>query len=140
MAVPRLRRGSQLGKYRLERLLGHGASPRSGARATRSRTAPVALKIIDAAQVAEWGRDAIAHEARIATRLSHPNIVAVRNADWVDGHFVLATDLAERSLADYAGARRSGELALRVVRDVAAGLAHAHARACCTATSSRRTS
>jgi eukaryotic-like serine/threonine-protein kinase len=128
MAPLRLRRGSRLGKYRLERLLGHGAFAAVWRARDTVENRAVALKIVDAAQVAEWGRDAIAHEARIATRLSHPNIVAVRNADWIDGHFVLATDLAERSLADYAGARRSGELALRVVRDVAAGLAHAHAR------------
>ena len=109
MAVPRLRRGSQLGKYRLERLIGHGASASVWRARDTVENRPVALKIIDSVQVGEWGRDAIAHEARIATRLAHPNIVAVRNADWVDGHFVLATDLAERSLADYAGARRSGE-------------------------------
>ena len=54
--------------------------------------------------------------------------MAVRNADWIDGYFVLATDLAERNLADYAGAKRSGGLALRIVRDLAAGLAHAHAQ------------
>src|SRR5262245_14936993 len=124
----RLQRGTRLGKYRLERLIGHGASASVWRARDTVEHRPVALKVIDAAQVKEWGRDAIAHEARIATRLAHPNIVAVRNADWVDGHFVLATDLAERSLADYPGARRSGELALRVVRDVAAGLAHAHAR------------
>src|SRR4029453_18793564 len=97
MPSPRLRRGARLGKYRLERLLGEGAFAAVwGARDTLGKRA-VALKIVDAAQVAEWGRDAIAHEARIATRLSHPNIVAVRNADWVDGHFVLATDLPERT-------------------------------------------
>ena len=128
MAGLRLRRGTRFGKYRLERPLGEGAFAAVWRARDTVENRPVALKIVEAAQVAEWGRDAIAHEARIATRLSHPNIVAVRNADWIDGHFVLATDLAERSLADYAGARRSGELALRVVRDVAAGLAHAHAQ------------
>jgi serine/threonine-protein kinase len=128
MASLRLRRGTRLGKYRLERPLGEGAFAAVWRARDTVENRPVALKIVEAAQVAEWGRDAIAHEARIATRLSHPNIVAVRNADWIDGHFVLATDLAERSLADYAGAKRSGELALRVVRDVAAGLAHAHAQ------------
>jgi serine/threonine-protein kinase len=128
MAPPRLRRRSRLGKYRLERLLGRGAFAAVWRARDTVENRPVALKVVDPAQVREWGRDAIAHEARIATRLSHPNIVAVRNADWIDGHFVLATDLAERSLADYAGARRSGDVALRVVRDVAAGLAHAHAQ------------
>jgi serine/threonine-protein kinase len=128
MASSRLRRGSRLGKYRLERPLGQGAFASVWRARDTVENRSVALKVVDAAQAAEWGRDAIAHEARIATRLSHPNIVAVRNADWIDGHFVLATDLAERSLADYAGAKRSGAVALRVLRDVAAGLAHAHAQ------------
>ena len=122
----RLRRGVCLGKYRLERSIGQGAFAAVWRARDTVENRPVALKIVEPAQVAEHGRDAIAHEARIATRLAHPNIVAVRNADWIDGYFVLATDLAERNLADYAGAKRSGGLALRIVRDLAAGLAHAH--------------
>jgi serine/threonine-protein kinase len=88
----------------------------------------VALKISLPGHVAEFGREALEHEARITARLDHPNVVAVRNADWIDGRFVIASDLAVRSLADFPGARRSGAVALRIVRDVAAGLAHAHAR------------
>ncbi len=128
MAPTRLRRGTCLGKYRLERSIGQGAFAAVWRARDTVENRPVALKIALPAQVAEYGRDAIAHEARIATRLAHPNIVAVRNADWIDGYFVLATDLAERNLADYAGAKRSGGLALRIVRDLAAGLAHAHAQ------------
>jgi serine/threonine-protein kinase len=78
--------------------------------------------------VAEVGRDAVEREARIASRLVHPHIVAVRNADWVDGRFVLATDLAQRNLADYAGARRSARVGLEVIRQVASGLAYAHSQ------------
>ena len=88
----------------------------------------VALKVVEPRVEEEFGRRAIEREARIAGRLSHPNIVALRNADWIDGHFVLATDLARRSLAGYAGARRSPRIALEVIRQVAAGLAHAHSR------------
>jgi serine/threonine-protein kinase len=54
--------------------------------------------------------------------------VAIRNADWINGYFVIASDLAERNLTDYPGARRSARVGLRVIRDVAAGLAHAHAQ------------
>jgi serine/threonine-protein kinase len=128
MAPRRLRRGTRIGKYRLERPLGEGAFAAVWRARDTVENRDVGLKIVEPAQVAEYGRDAIAHEARIATRLSHPNIVAVRNADWIDGYFVLAADLAERNLADYGGAKRSGSVALRVVRDVAAGLAHAHAQ------------
>jgi serine/threonine-protein kinase len=86
----------------------------------------VALKIVDSVAVTQWGREAIEREARIAAKLSHPNVVALRNADWIDGRFVLATDLAVRSLAEYAPARRSARLGLGVIRSAAAGLAHAH--------------
>ncbi len=86
----------------------------------------VALKIASPEVVDEYGREAIEHEAHVATRLQHPNIVAIRNADWIDGRFVIATDLAERNLAEYVGARRSPQLGLRIIRDVAQGLAYAH--------------
>src|SRR5262245_22796556 len=67
-------------------------------------------------------------EARIGAGLSHPNVVALRNADWIDGRFVMACDLARTHVYDYPGAWRSGAVALRIVRDVAAGLAHAHSK------------
>jgi len=89
---------------------------------------PVALKVALPSVVAEHGRAEIEKEARIAASLAHPNVVAVRNADWIDGCFVIATELAKRNLAEYAGARRSGAVALRVIRDVTAGLAYAHSR------------
>jgi serine/threonine-protein kinase len=76
--------------------------------------------------VREYGREPIEHEARIARRLEHPNIVTVRNADWVDGVFILATDLARTNLAEYSRARRSPRVALEVIRQVASGLAYAH--------------
>jgi serine/threonine-protein kinase len=126
MATRRLRRGSHLGKYRLVRAIGEGGFAAVWRARDTVENRLVALKVVEPDHVKAWGRDAIAHEARIATRLTHPNIVAVRNADWIDGYFVMATDLAERSLADYAGARRSGAVALAIVRDVVAGLAHAH--------------
>jgi serine/threonine-protein kinase len=117
-----------LGKYRLERRLGRGSFASVWKARDTVENRYVALKVVAPRVEEEWGRDGIEREARIAGRLSHPNVVAVRNADWIDGRFVLATDLAEKSLAEYAGARRSPRIALQVVRDVAAGLAHAHAR------------
>jgi len=121
------RRGSQLGKYRLERRIGEGAFAAVWRARDTVENRTVALKIAHPAQAQVLGRKALEHEARIASRLHHPGIVCVRNADWIDGFFVLATDLAERSLAHYAGARRSGPIALQIIREVAAGLAHAHA-------------
>jgi serine/threonine-protein kinase len=123
-----LRRGSRLGKYRLVRRIGRGAFADVWKARDTVENRDVALKVALPEHVAEWGREALEQEARIAARLDHPNVVAVRNADWIDGRLVLAADLAERSLANHPGARRSGALALRIVRDVVAGLAHAHER------------
>ncbi len=76
-----LRRGSRVGKYRLDRRIGRGAFAEVWkARDTVERRA-VAIKLTHPEAVAEWGRDKIEHEARVASRLDHPGIVAIRNAD-----------------------------------------------------------
>jgi hypothetical protein len=121
-----LRRGSRLGKYRLDRRIGRGAFADVWKARDTVQNLPVALKVCHPDSVAEWGRKAIEHEAQIASRLRHPGIVALLNADWIDGRFVMATELARTTLARYAGPRRSGKVALGVVRQVAAGLAYAH--------------
>jgi len=121
-----LRRGSQLGKYRLVRRLGRGAFADVWRARDTIEGREVALKIAHEEVVREWGRSEIEHEAKIASRLHHPGIVRIRNADWIAGRFVMATDLARTSLSAYAYARRSGPVALRVVREVAAGLGYAH--------------
>jgi len=123
-----LRRGSRLGKYRLESRLGSGAFAEVWKATDTVVRQPVALKVVHESMVQEWGRNEIEHEARMASRLHHPNIVAVLNADWVDGRFVMASELARTHLGAYTRARRSPEVALRVMRDVAAGLAYAHSR------------
>jgi len=128
MRTGSFRKGSLLGKYRLERLMGRGSFASVWRARDTVENRVVALKIVAPQVEEEFGRRGIEREARIASRLSHPNIVALRNADWVDGYFVLATDLARSSLADYSGAWRSARIALKVVRDVAAGLAYAHSQ------------
>jgi serine/threonine protein kinase len=123
-----LRRRARLGKYTLERRLGAGgfASVWQARDAIEHRR--VALKIAHPQVIEEWGRDAVEHEARIASRLHHPNIVAVRNADWIDGRFVMTSELARKSLDQAPGIRRSGPMALRVIREIAAALAYAHSK------------
>lgn len=127
MAGRALRRGVLLGKYRLEQRLGRGSFSEVWKARDTVENRSVALKVAFPEIVKEWGRAHLEHEARIASRLSHPHVVGIRNADWIDGHFVIATDLAATNLASDRGVRRSPRRALQVIRDVAAGLAHAHA-------------
>lgn len=126
--MKRLKRGTRLGKYRLDQLLGEGASAVVWRARDLVEERAVALKIVLPKVVEEFGRRDVEDEARLAARLDHPNIVTIRNADWIDSYFVIVTELARRSLQGYASARRSPSLALSIIRDVAAGLAHAHAR------------
>ncbi len=123
-----LRKGTRLGKYRLSGRLGRGAFAEVWKARDQIENRPVALKIALPSVVEEWGREPIEHEARIASRLHHPGIVSVRNADWIDGRFVLVSELAVTHLGDYLRARRSAQVALSVIRQVAAGLAFAHSR------------
>jgi len=123
-----LRRGMRVGKYRLDHRLGRGSFAEVWKARDSVEQRDVALKIALPELLDEYSRKDLEREARIASRLSHPNVVAIRNADWNDGHFLIATDLAERNLAEYPGARRSGRIALQVIRDAAAGLAHAHSK------------
>jgi hypothetical protein len=121
-----LRPGIRLGKYLLEKRLGRGAFAEVWkARDTIERIA-VALKVALPEAVQAYGRKEIEEEARIAVRLHHPNIVAIRNADWVGRRFVIASDLAVSSLVSYGRARRSPKTALDIIRQVAHGLAYAH--------------
>lgn len=122
------RRGSRLGKYRLERRVGEGGSATVWKARDTVEGRWVALKIVAPAVVAEFGRDAIETEARLAAQLDHPRIVTIRNADWIDGAFVLVTDLARSSLDRASGIRRSPARILSVVTDAAEGMAHAHER------------
>ncbi|MCH2169322.1 serine/threonine-protein kinase [Myxococcota bacterium] len=121
-----LRRGTRLGKYRLDSRLGQGAFAEVWRARDLVEKRSLALKVTQPDVVSQFGRDAVELEAFITSRLQHPNIVAVRNADWIDGRFVIATDLAIGNLESFKRNRRSSKFALQVVRDVAAGLAHAH--------------
>lgn len=122
----RLRTGSRLGKYRLEKKLGEGGSAVVWRARDTVEHRRVALKVTQPALVDQFGRRAIEAEARVAARLDHPNVVRLLWADWIDGLFVLVSDLARASLDAYPSARRSPSIATRVLADVAEGLAHAH--------------
>lgn len=123
-----IRKGSILGKYRLEARLGEGSFGSVWKARDTVEDRHVALKVVWQRVEEEFGRRSIEREAQIAARLDHPNIVALRNADWIDGFFVLANDLARCNLNDFKVARRSASVGLRVIRELVAGLAHAHAR------------
>ena len=86
----------------------------------------VALKIPKADT--HTGHEEFLHEVQVATRLQHPNILSVLNASYIDGHFVIAMELGEESLADRIERRISTARALDLAGQAIAALAYAHER------------
>jgi len=128
MSAKLLRKGARLGKYRLDSRLGSGAFSEVWKARDTVQQRHVAAKIASQDSVHTFGRCGVEHEAMVSSRLAHPHILRFHNADWIDGHFVLTSELASHSLDGYAGARRSPRIALQVLREVASGLAHAHSQ------------
>jgi len=123
-----LRRRARLGKYVLDKRLGEGAYAQVWRARDTVEGHVVALKLVMPEGIDDMGADRVVREARVASALDHPNVLPVLNADWIDDYFALATRLCRHSLDEHQAARRSPRVALQILTDVAAGLAHAHER------------
>jgi Protein kinase domain/Domain of Unknown Function (DUF1080) len=117
--------GAVVGKYRLTRLIGRGGMSSVYEADDPVIGRPVAVKLLtgraDAAQVTE--------EARLAGRLTHPNIVTVYEAGFDGGAWYMAMERLATSAAERV--KQAGPFdpltATRITADVCRGLAAAHA-------------
>jgi eukaryotic-like serine/threonine-protein kinase len=118
------------GRYRIDRPLGHGGMASVYLGQDEQLGRPVALKLLAENLSADQAlRERFVREARLAARLSHPNVVQVFDSGEQDGRPYLVMEYVEgRSLAE--AVREQGKLAPAEVADIAeqacAGLAHAH--------------
>ena len=118
------------GRYRIERQLGIGAMARVLLAHDEELGRPVAVKLLDEGLAADTSfRDRFSREARLAARLSHPNIVSVYDAGqdgdrpYIVMEYVEGPTLADRVRTE--GKLRPEEVA-SIARQVCAGLEHAH--------------
>ncbi len=114
------------GRYTIERELGHGGMAIVYLARDEELRRHVAIKVL-AVHLAgdETFRARFLREARLAGRLSHPNVVQVYDAGETDGRpFIVMEYVPGRTLADCGKlpAERAAELALQAC----AGLQHAH--------------
>jgi serine/threonine protein kinase len=121
----KLSRGMRLGKYRLEASLGVGGSCEVWKAKDSVEGIWVALKIpITDVNGRRDSRNLI-REIRLVARLRHKHIMPVKNADIIDGHAVLATELSVGTLDDRTRPMAPARI-ISIMAQVLDGLAYAH--------------
>jgi eukaryotic-like serine/threonine-protein kinase len=138
-----LQPGDRLGPYEIVAPLGAGGMGEVYRARDPRLDREVAVKVLPSA--ASQDRDRLQrfqHEARAASALDHPNILAVHDVGSHDGVPYLVCELLEGETLRHAirGARLTTAKAVGYAAQVADGLAAAHERASPIATSSPRTS
>lgn len=124
---PTLRTGSRLDKYRILRRLGEGGFATVFAAQDMIEDRRVALKIPDSRYVTNTqSLDDIQREVRITASLDHPCILPIKDARFIDGHFVMVSPLGEESLADRMGRRMARATAVDYVVQMISAVAYAH--------------
>jgi eukaryotic-like serine/threonine-protein kinase len=119
-----------IGRFRLEEVLGAGGMALVYRAVDEHTGAPAAVKLLaDNLAADESFRRRFQREARLAARLSHPNVVRVLDAGEYEGRPWLALEYVEGETLAEVLARRSRLPAAEVValgRQLCAGLEHAH--------------
>jgi eukaryotic-like serine/threonine-protein kinase len=123
-----LRARQKLGKYRVERRLADGPRCTVYRAYDTIHGCRVALKIPHPEMMDEFFLADFRREAKLATRMEHPNVLPILNASYIDGHFVIAMPLGLESLADRLARRISTDKALDYTAQMLAALSHAHSR------------
>ncbi len=122
-----LRVGSRLDKYRLIRRLGEGGFATVYSAQDTIEDRRVALKIPSSRYVSNTQTlDDMQREVRIMARLQHPGVLPLKDARFIDGHFVMAFPLGEETLADRLGRRIARATAVSLVVQMVEAVAYAH--------------
>jgi serine/threonine protein kinase len=117
--------GQRLGKYRLDKKLGSGGYCEVWKARDCVEDIIVALKIPLAGVGGQRDNQQLFHETKLLAKLRHPHIMPVKNADFFEGHAVLATELSFKTLAD-CSKPMSVRRIVSIISQVLDGLAYAH--------------
>jgi eukaryotic-like serine/threonine-protein kinase len=116
------------GRYRLERPLGHGGMATVYLARDEELHRPVAIKLLAENLANDPAfRERFLREARLAARLSHPNVVSVYDAgEAEDGRpYIVMEHVPGKTFADLG--RVAPDEAVELATQACRGLAHAHA-------------
>ena len=124
-----LRIGSRLDKYRISGRLGEGGFATVFSATDTIENRQVAIKVPDARYSSNSQTlDDVQREVRIMARLQHPNILQLKDARFIDEHFVMVFPLGDETLADRLGRRLARATAAQYAQQMMAAVAYAHER------------
>ena len=122
-----LRPRQSFGKYRIRRRLAEGGFASVYRAYDTLEGISVALKIPHRQHVSDKLRESFKREIRLSSRLRHPNILPLKNAEEIDGRLVLVYPLGEGTLGERLARRLTTDRALDYGEQLLEALAHAHA-------------
>jgi serine/threonine-protein kinase len=123
-----LKARQKLGKYRIEKRLANGPLAAVYRAYDSIHGLRVALKIPHRRMMDDYFLSDFRREVRLCTRLNHPNILPIQNAEFIGSYFVIAMPLGDEALGDRLARRISTAKALAFSEQILAGVAHAHER------------
>lgn len=121
-----LKARQKLGKFRIERRLNDGPLAGVYQAFDTIHGQRVALKVPHPQAMEDHFLVDFKREARLASRLEHPNILPIRDASFIDGYFVISMPMGEESLAERMRRRMSLATAFDLADQALAAVAHAH--------------
>lgn len=117
-----------LGKFRIVRRLATGGFAEVYHAIDTIEGIPVALKVPRTQLVSSRTMEDFKKEVRLMASLDHPNILPIKTALHVDGHFLLVQPLGEESLEDRLQRRMAARRVVEYGRQMLEALAFAHRR------------
>ncbi len=121
-----LKSRQKIGKYIIERKLGEGGFALVYQARDTIEGIRVALKIPFPHLVTPATLDNFRHEVRVSARLEHPNILPLKNAEFINGHFVIVSALGEMTLEQRLQKRTALTTALDYAEQMLSAVAYAH--------------
>jgi len=116
----------RVGKYRIERRLCEGGFAAVYQAMDTIEGIRVALKVPYDQNVNDEVLRDFRHEVRLAARLDHPHILPLKDASFIDHHFVITLPLGERTLAERLLKRISFRAAMHYAEQLLEAVAYAH--------------
>jgi serine/threonine-protein kinase len=121
-----LKKRQKLGKYSIRRRLAEGGFGQVYEAYDTIEGMGVAIKLPHRHLVTPQMLEEFRKEARHAAALDHPNILPIKNAQFIDGQFAIVYPLGECTLADRLKRRLSLATRLMLVEQMLEAVAHAH--------------